>query len=181
MRAAHAALGAQVADLPPLQELCRGGGLALEPPQRAAPAQTPEFLARMSELRQREEQRRYDAMVSDVLTAERRAEAARHRASSYRGQLSLGLHIVLSMAAFYAFGHVAGLTLLRGRVRPEVLGAALMTLGLFVESALVILRSTAPPRHLRAAHDAALRQRIDEQVQRQRQEAQAPLSSKKDD
>lgn len=185
LKEVHAKLSSQgdsICSIQPLRTLCRGSGLVLSKPSRPVATQTPEFLAHMAELRKKQEQRQYDAMVHDVLTAERAAEAARHRFSSYRGQLSLGLHIVVTMAACYTFGHVAGKTVLRGRMRPEAAGALLMTVGLLVESVLFILRATAPPKHLRAAHNRASRERMEEQVRRQRREmADEAEANKKDD
>jgi hypothetical protein len=46
------------------------------------------------------------------LQGERRAAAAREGGFvTYRQQISFGLHVLAMMAAFYAFGHVAGMAL----------------------------------------------------------------------
>ena len=65
----------------------------------------------MERLRAKLDQDRYDAMVRDVTTAERAAQALSERGfATYKLQMSFGLHVVVMMGAFYAFGHIAGMS-----------------------------------------------------------------------
>ena len=51
-------------------------------------------------------------MVADVTLNERRAaEASQVGFVTYKQQMSFGLHVIVMMAAFYMFGHIAGMAL----------------------------------------------------------------------
>ncbi|KFM22899.1 hypothetical protein F751_6408 [Auxenochlorella protothecoides] len=123
-------------------------------------------------LARRREQAAYDAMVHDVLAVERAAAAAAHGFGSYRQQVSLGLHVVVTMAAFYAFGLVAGRATLPPGWQPHVAGLGLATLALLVESLLFVIRSSAPATAQREAAARALRERLEAQARAQRAAAQ---------
>ena len=117
LKQAHTALSAagHPAAAAPLAALCRDGGLVHAPPpgRRGKP---PELEAHLDALRRRLEQQRYDKMVADVTAPERAAAAAREGGLyTYKQQISFGFHIVLMMAAFYAFGHVAATAFTRNR------------------------------------------------------------------
>jgi len=96
-------------------QLCNGGGLALPTrPQRSV--KSPELQAHLERLRLNLEQKQYDAMVSDVTEGERRAaEASQGGFANYRQQLTFGLHVIVMMAAFYIFGHLAGMAITNNR------------------------------------------------------------------
>jgi hypothetical protein len=72
------------------------------PPARARP---PELVARLEKLQGALDDRRYAAMVADVTAGERRlAELTADMFPTTRLQLSFGLHVVVTMGAFFALG-----------------------------------------------------------------------------
>ena len=80
------------------------------PPRR--PQYNPEFRALLDRLRKNEEERMYNAMVADVAQEGLGNEVMPSGGmSTYRQQISFGLHIIVTMGAFYAFGHVSGAAL----------------------------------------------------------------------
>lgn len=95
-------------------QLCQGGGICASPPARRT--KSPELQAHLEKLRLKLEQDKYDAMVADVTDRERiAADKAAGGLVTYRQQLSFGMHVLVMMAAFYAFGHVAGMALTKNK------------------------------------------------------------------
>ncbi|KAL6771205.1 hypothetical protein ACKKBF_B34350 [Auxenochlorella protothecoides x Auxenochlorella symbiontica] len=168
----HCQLKAARPDTPNLSKVCRGSGLVPPAPRRPPHGKSPEFSALLEGLARRREQAAYDAMVYDVLAVERAATAAAHGFGSYRQQVSLGLHVIVTMAAFYAFGLVAGRATLPPGWQPHVAGLGLATLALLVESLLFVIRSSAPATAQREAAARALRERLEAQARAQRAAAQ---------
>eukprot|EP00887_Chlorella_sp_A99_P006653 scaffold3.g6653.t1 len=155
IKEAHAALEAAGEQAGPLQQLCRGGGLALDPPPKPQ-GKSPELQARLDHLAARLEQQRYDAMVHDVTRQERAAAAAAEGGlQTYKQQMSFGLHIILMMAAFYAFGHLAGMAITQERAWHPLIGLVFMFGVMVLETSLYVLRTTVPPKlHWQAARRA---------------------------
>ena len=51
-------------------------------------------------------------MVADVTVGERKAAAASEGGFvTYKQQISFGIHVIAMMAAFYMFGHLAGMAI----------------------------------------------------------------------
>jgi hypothetical protein len=85
----------------------------MDAPQPRRPQYSPEFSALLDRLRKREEQRLYNVMVADIAGEGLGNDDTTQSGgmSTYRQQISLGLHIIVTMGAFYAFGHVSGAAL----------------------------------------------------------------------
>lgn len=97
-------------------QVCQGSGLVFPPPPKPQ-GKTPELQKHLEQLQARLEQQHYDAMVADVTQAECAAAALREGGlQTYKQQLSFGAHILLMMAAFYAFGHLAGMAFTRNKL-----------------------------------------------------------------
>lgn len=94
-------------------QLCKGSSLVMDAPQPRRPQYSPEFGALLDRLRKKEEQRLYNAMVADVAGQGLGTDDTTQSGgmSTYRQQISFGLHIIVTMGAFYAFGHVSGAAL----------------------------------------------------------------------
>jgi hypothetical protein len=91
--------------------MCRGSSISLPPPP-PRPAPNPELRAHLDRLALKLEQARYDAMVEDVTRGERAAaKASEGGLATYRQQMSFGMHVLVMMGTFYAFGHVAGMAI----------------------------------------------------------------------
>lgn len=72
---------------------------------------SPELVKHLEELQKRLDQRLYDDMVKDVTEEERKLkEKYDNGLSTYKDQLRYGAHVMSMMAAFFAFGYVASLT-----------------------------------------------------------------------
>jgi hypothetical protein len=121
---------------PYLQDLVRGGGLALDPPKR--PARDPALERRCLVLQEAQEAREYAAMTKDV-TRERREVGI--RMSEVTRDLGFGAHVVTLMGACFACGVVAGRSIAPDNVTVQVvLGAIGMFGALMVEALLFMLR-----------------------------------------
>ena len=97
-------------------QLCRGGGIALDAPQRQPSTKSPELQAHLDKLRLKLEQDKYDAMVAEVTIHEREAAAASEGGFvTYKQQISFGIHVLAMMGAFYLFGHLAGMAMTRNK------------------------------------------------------------------
>jgi hypothetical protein len=85
----------------------------MDTPQPRRPRYSPEFSALLDRLRKKEEQRLYNAMLADVTGQGLGNDDTMQSGgmSTYRQQISFGLHIIVTMGAFYAFGHVSGAAL----------------------------------------------------------------------
>ncbi|KAL4859082.1 hypothetical protein ACK3TF_000861 [Chlorella vulgaris] len=159
--------------VPPLDELCRGSSIAFPQPRKRE-AMPPELQRRLQQLKARLEQQQYDAMVADVTQDERRAAALREGSlATYRQQISFGIHILAMMAAFYAFGHVAGMALSSNRAMHPLFGLVGMVLAMLLETVLYILRTTMPPKLHQQAARRAVAARVAAQQQRHMREAAA--------
>ncbi|KAI7844614.1 hypothetical protein COHA_001706 [Chlorella ohadii] len=158
---------------PSLEQVCAGSGIAFPEPRKPA-GKPPELVKRLEELKARLEQQRYDAMVADVTQDEQRAAAAREGGLvTYKQQISFGVHVLAMMAAFYAFGHVAGMAITSNRAAHPFIGLLFMVGALVMETVLFIIRTSVPPKlHLAAARRATAA-RVARQAQRQQQEAAA--------
>lgn len=152
--------------VPRMEDLCRGGGLAFpERPKQAG--KPPELQRRLDELRARLEQQQYDRMVSDVTQDERKAAERREGGLvNYRQQIGFAVHVLAMMAAFYAFGHVAGMALTSNRVLHPIIGLVFMTSALVLETVLFIIRTTVPPKLHREAARRAVAARVAKQQER---------------
>ncbi|PSC76566.1 Thymic stromal cotransporter [Micractinium conductrix] len=159
--------------VPTMQELCRGGGLAF--PDRPKPVgKPPELQKRLDEARAKLEQQQYDRMVRDVTQHERAAAAAREGGlSSYRQQMSFGVHVLAMMAAFYAFGHAAGMGITSNKTAHPFVGLLFMVCALVLETTLYIIRTTVPP----TLHQAAARQAVTARIARQQERLQREQAS----
>lgn len=116
----------------------------------------PELSARLEHLKRQLEQEQYDEMVADVIRQEQMAkEASEGGLVTYRQQLSFGLHVIAMMAAFYAFGHVAGIAITSNKAAHPIYGLALMVVALFMETMLFVIRTSVPPK----LHDYIIKRR----------------------
>ena len=121
---------------PYLQDLVRGGGLALDPPRRAA--RNPALELRCHDLREAQEAREYAAMTEDV-TRDRRGGGI--RMSDLTRDIGFGAHVVTLMGACFLGGAVAGRSIAPESVTVQaVLGAVGMFAALMVEALLFMLR-----------------------------------------
>ena len=121
---------------PYLQDLVRGGGLALDPPRRAA--RDPALELRCHDLREAQEAREYAAMTEDV-TRDRRGGGI--RMSDLTRDIGFGAHVVTLMGACFLGGAVAGRSIAPESVTVQaVLGAVGMFAALMVEALLFMLR-----------------------------------------
>jgi len=121
---------------PYLQDLVRGGGLALDPPRRAA--RDPALERRCHDLREAQEAREYAAMTEDV-TRDRRGGGI--RMSDLTRDVGFGAHVVTLMGACFLGGAVAGRSIAPESVTVQaVLGAVGMFAALMVEALLFMLR-----------------------------------------
>ncbi|KAL4421050.1 hypothetical protein ABPG77_007525 [Micractinium sp. CCAP 211/92] len=152
--------------VPPMELLCRGSGLVFpERPKQAG--KPPELQRRLDELRARLEQQQYDRMVADVTHHERKAAERREGALvNYRQQIGFAVHILAMMAAFYAFGHVAGMALTSNRTLHPIIGLVFMASSLVLETVLFIIRTTVPPKLHREAAWRAVAARVAKQQER---------------
>ncbi|PRW59541.1 Vacuolar ER assembly isoform 1 [Chlorella sorokiniana] len=171
VRHTHERKGADAA--PSLQQVCAGSGIAFAQPRKPA-GKPPELAKRLEELKARLEQQQYDAMVADVTQEERRAAAVREGGLvTYKQQISFGVHVLAMMAAFYAFGHVAGMAVTGNRAVHPFIGLLFMVGALVLETVLFIIRTSVPPKlHLAAARRATAA-RVARQAERQKQETTA--------
>lgn len=72
---------------------------------------SPKLVKHLEELQKKLDQRLYDEMVKDVTEGERKLkEKYDYGLSTYKDQLRYGAHVMSMMAAFFAFGYVASLT-----------------------------------------------------------------------
>lgn len=158
--------------VPSLEQLCRGSCIVF--PQRPkGPGKPPELQRRLDELRACLEQQQYDRMVSDVTQGERKAAALREGGlSTYRQQMSFGVHILAMMGAFYAFGHVAGMGITRNKAVHPFIGLLFMVSALVLETVLFIIRTTVPPKLHQEAARRAVAARVAQQQERQQPQKQ---------
>ncbi len=121
---------------PYLQDLVRGGGLALDPPRRAA--RDPALERRCRDLRKAQEEREYAAMTEDVTRGSRGGGI---QMSDATRELGFGAHVVTLMGACFLGGAVAGRSIAPESVTVQaVLGAVGMFAALMVEALLFMLR-----------------------------------------
>lgn len=100
----------------------------------------------LKNLRWKQEQEEYDRMVADITRHEREAKAAAEGGLvTYRQQLSFGLHVLVMMGSFYAFGHVAGTALTSDRAMQAFVGLVMMVFALLMETMLFVIRTSVPP------------------------------------
>mmetsp|Transcript_5349 Transcript_5349/g.11701 ORF Transcript_5349/g.11701 Transcript_5349/m.11701 type:complete len:259 (-) Transcript_5349:407-1183(-) len=131
-----------------LHDLCQGSSLSLNSP---APRQrSPELQARLAKLQEQVDNMRYDAMVADITQPEREAEARRGEmlATTYL-QFGFGVHVIVTMGTFFALGYVPAKYLFKlSETWAGMLGALGLTVGLLLETVLLIIRSNMPkPLH----------------------------------
>ena len=121
---------------PRLQDLTRGGGLALESPTRAP--RDPALEARCRALRENLQAAAYDRMTRDV----RHASAAHGpRVSALTRDLGFGAHVLTAMVACFAVGVAAGRSFAPDDIVAQAaLGAAGMFCAMIAEAVLFILR-----------------------------------------
>ncbi|CAI5466179.1 unnamed protein product [Closterium sp. Yama58-4] len=127
-----------------------------EPPKKSA-----ELEARLAELREAEEQRRYRELVRDVVpkgAKGRRATGAgggvddeedyggqggSSYLASYSEQLGFGMHVVGVMFTCYLLGHYAASALIRDQPALHPVGGAVgLIFGMLLETTLFIIRTT---------------------------------------
>lgn len=121
---------------PWLQDLVRGGGVALEPPRR--PPRNPELEARCQKLRDEMARREYEEMTKDV-TGRRRGEAS--HVSALTRDLGFVAHVITVVIACFAGGVVTGRSFAPDSLTPQVvLGAVGGFIALIVEALLFMLR-----------------------------------------
>jgi hypothetical protein len=91
-------------------------------------------------------------MVADVTTPQERAAATDSyytelgNLRTYKQQISFGMHVIVTMGAFYAFGHVAGIAITDNKALHPLCGLVLMIGALVMETTLFIIRTTVPPK-----------------------------------
>ncbi|GBF99028.1 thymic stromal cotransporter [Raphidocelis subcapitata] len=127
-----------------LHAAASGGALRLRaPPPRPRPAALTE---RLRKLQGRLDDQRYAEMVADVTAGERRAaELAEGEAfPTTRLQLSFGLHVVVTMGAFFALGYYGGAFLTGSQAWAAACGALGMAAALLLETSLFVVRANMP-------------------------------------
>ncbi|KAL4459012.1 hypothetical protein ABPG75_013877 [Micractinium tetrahymenae] len=168
--AVEAARRRQGSDAVPMEQLCHGSGIAF-PERPKQPGKPPELQRRLDELRARLEQQQYDRMVADVTQNERKAaERQEGGLVNYRQQIGFAVHVLAMMAAFYAFGHVAGMALTSNRALHPIIGLVFMVSALVLETVLFIIRTTVPPKLHREAARRAVAARVARQQERHLQQ-----------
>lgn len=107
LRADAAARGGDGGDGGPwLQDLVRGGGVALKPPKR--PPRNAELEARCQQLRDEMAQKEYDEMTKDVMGTGTRRGGEGLKMSTLTRELGFGAHVITMMAACFVGGVVTG-------------------------------------------------------------------------
>lgn len=133
-------------------------------PERPKSSSKPaELQSHLDKLARQLEDRKYAEMVRDV-TAQEAAARDKVGLSSYKKQISFGVHIIATMGAFYAFGHVSASSFTDKKSLKPLFGLVLMILALLLETTLYIIRTTVPPSlHLavekRAKRDSVARKK----------------------
>eukprot|EP00775_Hariotina_reticulata_P013375 gene13375-13502_t len=153
-----------------------GSSLVLpKPPVRQRSKQLQQRLVKLQE--QIDEQR-YTAMVADVTTAEQRAAAALSDPffPTTKLQLSFGMHVIVTMGAFFALFYYAGRFLMpENKTLAALLGALGLTAGLLLETTLLIIRQNMPePLNKKYAHLVG-----DQWHQQQQQQRKVTLSKRR--
>ncbi|CAL8469465.1 g9006 [Coccomyxa elongata] len=129
---------------PWLHRICAGSSLVLKPPKPRVKSAA--LQARLALLQRQLEQKQYDAMVHDITTAEREAEAKSEGCIvTYKAQLSVGLHIVVMMGTFFAAGYLGVSYLSTDPMHHVVGGLVGMICAMLMETVLLIIRTTVPP------------------------------------
>ncbi|KAF8065856.1 hypothetical protein HT031_002916 [Scenedesmus sp. PABB004] len=138
--------GPDVPPVPPAPELCAGARLALPRPPARRP-RSAALSARLDALQAALDRRAYDAMVADVAAPEQAAAAAAAGdplLPTTRLQVAFGVHVLVTMGAFFALGHYAGRILGGSDAWAAGLGAGGIAVALVLETALLVLRSNMP-------------------------------------
>ena len=82
-------------------------------------------------------------MIEDVTADERAARAATEGGFvTYKQQISFGLHVIVMMGAFYAFGHVAGMALTTNR---SLVGRRKLFIFFYSDHQRIIVVQVPPP------------------------------------
>jgi hypothetical protein len=122
---------------PYLQDLVRGGGLALRAPTRVK--RDPTLERRCVALRDKQEQRKYESMTKDVTNESKTGQGI--RMSDVTRELGFGAHVLTLMAACFAGGVVAGRSFAPDNTTTQVvLGTVGMFIAMMVEALLFMLR-----------------------------------------
>ncbi|GIL45797.1 hypothetical protein Vafri_2942 [Volvox africanus] len=127
-----------------LHQLCshRDVILPIPPPKE----KSPELQARLAQLQEALDNKRYSEMVADITVGERKAEELRGSIlPTSRLQLSFGAHVLVTMFTFWALAYYGSkLYLSYDELWAGLLGALGLTAGLLLETLLLIIRSNRP-------------------------------------
>lgn len=123
---------------PWIDEVCKGSKIILRPPPKRQ--KSPELLKRLEELQNREDERKYQAMVKNVAKGDF-VDTSFQLLPSFRLQIAFGAQVVLTMVVFYLLGSY-GSRMYSTNPTIQALGGVLgLTFGLILETTLFIIRS----------------------------------------
>ncbi|PNW77486.1 hypothetical protein CHLRE_10g438750v5 [Chlamydomonas reinhardtii] len=123
-----------------LHKICSQRDVIL--PSPPVKEKSPELVARLAKLQAELDNKRYDAMVADVTSAERKADEMRGVLPNARLQLSFGAHVLVTMFTFWATAFY-GTKIWFGwdPLWSGMAGAVGLTCGLLIETVLLIIRT----------------------------------------
>ncbi|GFH09549.1 predicted protein [Haematococcus lacustris] len=128
-----------------LHAICRGSAIVGPPTVPRAP--NPALSARREQLQFKLESMQYGQMVADVTQQERAAEDMRSMLPTAQSQLTFGAHVLVTMGTFSVLGYIGGKQLLHAdELWAGLLAALGLTLGLLLETLLLIVRCNMPQR-----------------------------------
>ncbi|KAL6756008.1 hypothetical protein V8C86DRAFT_1829832 [Haematococcus lacustris] len=128
-----------------LHAICRGSAIVGPPTVPRAP--NPALAARREQLQFKLESMQYGQMVADVTQQERAAEDMRSMLPTAQSQLTFGAHVLVTMGTFSVLGYIGGKQLLHAdELWAGLLAALGLTLGLLLETLLLIVRCNMPQR-----------------------------------
>ncbi|KAL3679594.1 hypothetical protein R1sor_022550 [Riccia sorocarpa] len=128
----------------PIYELLAGSTFVLGKPKPREKSE--ELKARLQKLQEALEQKAYDELVKDVIT--KSSDSDPEMFSTFKEQLGLGLHVVVTMFTGFAFGYYIFRSQFRDNPAAQAAGGAFgLIVGLLLETLLFIVRDAQKTKY----------------------------------